>query len=130
MVLSRVRAQRVPEHVHDIQRQPNGATGNGRSSAGRTWAAPPQEATDERLTPPEVSQVHETIVRRTPLEFVQRTLPAPAVDTERESMESAEVSVERDDTTEEALDLDRLARQIYPIVKRMIAVERERRPGR
>jgi hypothetical protein len=28
------------------------------------------------------------------------------------------------------LNLDQLARQIYPLIKRMLSVERERRPGR
>ena len=31
---------------------------------------------------------------------------------------------------EPELELDHLARQIYPLIKRMLAVERERRPGR
>jgi len=46
---------------------------------------------------------------------------------------ATETPSETDETSEEAssgLDLDDLARQIYPLVKRMLAVERERRSGR
>ena len=37
---------------------------------------------------------------------------------------------EGEEKAEGGLDLDRLARQVYPLIKRMMAVERERRTGR
>jgi hypothetical protein len=35
-----------------------------------------------------------------------------------------------EESAETGADLDHLARQIYPLIKRMLAVERERRSGR
>jgi hypothetical protein len=40
------------------------------------------------------------------------------------------LSVDEGGVEQQSLDLDNLAREIYPLVKRMLAVERERRPFR
>jgi len=73
-------------------------------------------------------------VDRTPaLELVQRRA---AVSTERGAVDQmvggSEALAEMIDREEEPEmpDLDQLARQVYPIIKRMLSVERERRLGR
>jgi len=50
--------------------------------------------------------------------IVQRVSTRPSPETERTSKEKSD------------LELDRLARQVYPFIKRLLAVERERRSGR
>ncbi len=46
-----------------------------------------------------------------------------------DTSETDEGDQEGEETTQQEPDLDDLARQIYPIIKRMLSVERERRPG-
>jgi hypothetical protein len=50
--------------------------------------------------------------------IVQRVSTEPPPETEQTSEEKSD------------LELDRLARQVYPFIKRLLAVERERRSGR
>lgn len=73
---------------------------------------------------------HTTPIQRTPLEFVQRAPPptGSAARQEPASETTSERDVEERDEEQE-INLDRLARDIYPLIKRMIAIERERRPG-
>lgn len=74
---------------------------------------------------PPIQRMSEPVIQRTPIEstdssaeagFIQRaeTVPEPAA----QPPEAAPV------------DLDQLARQVYPLIKRLIAIERERRAFR
>ncbi len=78
--------------------------------------------------------VEEDRIQRTPL---VSTAPKNRIDRQvEEAVESPTVEAEAtetdegdEETNEQAQpDLDQLAKQIYPIIKRMIAIERERRP--
>jgi hypothetical protein len=75
--------------------------------------------------------VHEAVVLQPPRPVVA-SRESPAVQRALEDKEDlAPVAVTTEASQEEqAVDLDALARQIFPRVKRMLAVERERRPFR
>jgi hypothetical protein len=102
-------------------------------SAARTTVQR-REAT-ERATIPEMgrSQVWERELPLPPAITVQRqTIAVSPVPTtvQRDLEEPAEVTAPAVEGEKTALDLDRLARQILPLLKRMLSVERERRVGR
>jgi hypothetical protein len=60
--------------------------------------------------------------------------PTPATETDSGTVhgvvQRSGLSVDEGGVEQQSLDLDNLAREIYPLVKRMLAVERERRPFR
>jgi hypothetical protein len=102
------------------------------------------EVRRESATPPEVIPPQPTPsppaapVQR---QVVAQTAPAQSVDTpaaastppaviQRAKEEKTATSDQPQDKPVEAPELDKLARQIYPLIKRMLAVERERRPIR
>lgn len=57
-------------------------------------------------------------------------LVAPAVVVQRAEENGLVSSSQETESGQAAADLDKLARQIYPLIKRMLAVERDRRPFR
>ena len=79
------------------------------------------------------------VSRPAPAALIQRQPVAPSVDLTVAArgvevvQRAVETPPERGTTSEEEgpeLDLDHLARQVYPLIKRMLAVERERRSAR
>ncbi len=79
------------------------------------------------------------VSRLAPAALIQRQPVAPSVDLTVATQgadvvqRAVETPPETGLTTEEEgseLDLDHLARQVYPLIKRMLAVERERRSAR
>ena len=74
------------------------------------------------VRPKKVSPVEQMVQREmaVPGPVVQRAISAP------QAIEAAQISENADGK----LDLGKLAKDVYPIIKRMIAVEKERSSGR
>jgi hypothetical protein len=81
---------------------------------------------------PVVQPVREPIIQRQPAVPGAAIAVLPAEAGEAADVQRAEVEDEEPGTPtqQEEQDLDRLAREVYPLVKRLLAVERERRTGR
>ncbi len=94
---------------------------------GRVKATEPDAgvSTGERLSLPVRPEMPVRMVQRQPADVSAR----PSKDSLQveEGQGAAEQSPEMAEAEGETLNLDDLARQIYPFVKRMLAVERERR---
>jgi hypothetical protein len=102
-----------------------------RAEPARAGLARPPAWGGEFLLPP--------VSRPAPAALIQRQPVAPSVDLTVAAQgadvvqRAVETPPETGLTTEEEgseLDLDHLARQVYPLIKRMLAVERERRSAR
>jgi hypothetical protein len=89
----------------------------------------------EEPEPPPLPLVRPPEPQPTPAQAIQRDMAVPeitpiddAVSTQGEVVQRAEA--EGESSPAEGLDLASLAQQIYPLVKRMLTIERERRPIR
>jgi len=81
---------------------------------------------------PVVQPAREAIIQRQPsipgvAIAISRAEAGEAAGVQRAEEEGVETGAEARDDEQ---DLDRLAREVYPLVKRLLAIERERRAGR
>jgi predicted component of type VI protein secretion system len=101
------------------------------STLPRPSSAGPASAVQPPAQPP-VQPAPQAAIQRQPTVpgaalTISRAEVGEAADVQRAEDEGVEPGVEARD---EEQDLDRLAREVYPLVKRLLAVERERLTGR
>jgi hypothetical protein len=106
------------------------------TSLFRARSIQPQTAVEAGINGPVVQRLPESEsvlpLRTLPPAPVSQAEPGRIfrADTLPEAAESASPPTAQDDDAADPPNLDNLARQIYPLIKRMLAVERERRSGR
>ncbi|NJN93509.1 MAG: hypothetical protein HC875_05145 [Anaerolineales bacterium] len=116
--------------------QPTAARPEAAARLDMPLAAPPQPAPragERREEPPSSASTPAMSIQRY---WEPEAVPPPAAAADSEAgpiqrVEDTEISFSEEPESPAAeLDLDNLARQVYPLVKRMLAVERDRRPFR
>lgn len=129
-----VQRQPLDDRTHTPTPETRRATEMQSDASGDTLARSEMQPAPQVSPPvftPSARTSDSRVIQRTPLEFVQRVSPSAGSEARQEPAQettSESDPEERDDESE--INLDRLARDVYPLIKRMIAVERERRPGR
>lgn len=98
----------------------------GHAPASEGGATPFAAPSAVSFAAPAIQRMAEPVIQRTPIESVAGSADAGFIQRVETVPEAAQPS---EDATE-PVDLDQLARQVYPLIKRLIAIERERRAFR
>jgi hypothetical protein len=122
-----VRPVELPLHHTAVQRasQPEAMASSQAAESERistSFAASP----DAPGAAPAIQRMAEPVIQRTASEPETSSPDAGFI----QQVESAPSAAKQEAQAAEPVDLDHLARQVYPLIKRMIAVERERRAFR